>query len=129
MTDKANTTNPEMSGNKHTRRDILKKATLGTLGLGGVVVTGLSMPAAQADNHLSQLDESSPQAKALGYKHDVAKVDASKYPQSRGGQKNCASCRLYSEATADGWGACPIFAGKLVKDAGWCSAWVPAEGA
>ena len=111
----------------HTRRDLLKNVSLTGLGIGAAALTVFSMPRVQADSHLSQLDEDSPQAKALGYKHDASEVDADKFPQSQGGTKNCANCRLYSAATAEGWGACPIFAGKLVNGAGWCSAWVPAE--
>ena len=120
-----NTSLNMISGTNHGRRELLKKAGLTTMGFGGAIVMGLTMPTAQADNHLSKLDENSPQATALGYKHDAASVDAAKHPQSQGGEKNCANCRLYTEATADGWGACPIFAGKLVNGAGWCSAWVP----
>ena len=119
----------EVSETNQSRRDLLKKAGLTTMGIGGAIVTGLTMPTAQADNHLSKLDENSPQAKALGYKHDAAAVDVAKYPQSQGGEKNCASCQLYSAATAEGWGICPIFAGKLVNGDGWCSAWVPKAGA
>lgn len=107
-----------------TRRALLKKMTLAGLSVGAVAATGVSMPTAQADSHLSKIEEDSPQAKALGYKHDTADVDPEKYPQSQNGNKACANCRLYSAATADGWGVCPIFAGKLVSGAGWCSAWV-----
>lgn len=78
----------------------------------------LSLPArAQA-----LVDDTSPQATALGYVADAKKVDTKKYPKYAAGQ-NCTNCALYQGKAADKAGGCPLFAGKQVAGAGWCSAW------
>ncbi len=71
----------------------------------------------------ARLEESDPQAAALGYRHDATKVDAKKYPAYTAG-RNCANCQLYMGKTGDAWGACSAFGGKLVNAKGWCVAWV-----
>lgn len=70
-----------------------------------------------------RIEESDPQAKALGYVHSAAKVDQAKYPKFAAGQ-NCANCALYQAAGSDGWGGCAIFGNKQVNARGWCGAWV-----
>ncbi len=77
---------------------------------------------------LPQLDEGSPQAAALGYKHDASAVDTDKFPKRKGeaGEKQfCHNCNLYQAAEDAEWGPCAIFPGKSVAGAGWCNAWVP----
>ena len=69
-----------------------------------------------------KLDENDPQAMALGYKQDAAKVDAAKYPK-HGKADTCAGCQLFQGKPKEAMGPCPIFAGKQVAAAGWCSAW------
>lgn len=69
----------------------------------------------------TKLLESDPQAAALGYKEDAAKVDKAKYPKYAAGQ-DCANCQLY-QGPAKGEGKCAIFAGKLVASGGWCGAY------
>ena len=68
------------------------------------------------------VDESGPQAAALGYVAEAKRVDVQKYPKFAAGQ-NCTSCALYQGKAADQAGGCPLFAGKNVAAAGWCSAW------
>ena len=46
-----------------------------------------------ADAQPARLEESDPQAAALGYRHDATKVDAKKYPTYAAG-RNCANCQL-----------------------------------
>ena len=75
---------------------------------------------ARAQSPLVQ--ESDPQAVALGYKNDATKVDKAKYPNYAPGQ-NCASCALYQGKPNDAAGGCPLFAGKQVGAKAWCSAW------
>lgn len=70
----------------------------------------------------TMVDEKDPQAAALGYVADAAKVDAKKYPKYAAGQ-NCANCVLYQGKATDAAGGCPLFAGKQVAGKGWCSAW------
>ena len=64
------------------------------------------------------LDEKDAQAVALGDVADAKRVDVKKYPKFAAGQ-NCSNCALFQGKA----GGCPLFAGKQVADAGWCSAW------
>ena len=99
--------------NTNRRTFILRAAAAGS---------GLSLAAAHAQPAAPKLDESDPQAVALGYKHDTSKVDAKKYPQHAASQ-TCANCQLFQAKAKDPTGLCPLFAGKQVAAAGWCSAW------
>ena len=79
---------------------------------------GISMAArAQA-----AVDEKDPQAAALGYAADAARVDVKKYPKYAAGQA-CSNCALYQGKAGEAGGLCPLFAGKQVNAKGWCSAW------
>lgn len=71
----------------------------------------------------TKLDEKNPQAIALGYVHDSAKVDAKKYPKHANTQI-CSNCVLWQSKATDPWGNCPIFAGNQVNAKGWCTSWV-----
>lgn len=68
------------------------------------------------------LDEKNAQAVALGYVADAKRVDIKKYPKFVVGQ-NCTNCALYQGKASDKAAGCPLFAGKQVAGAGWCSAW------
>ncbi len=72
---------------------------------------------------LPHVDEASPQATGLGYKHDATQIDAAKFPRYQAGQ-HCATCQLYTGAAGAEWGPCAIFPGQAVSAKGWCSAWV-----
>jgi hypothetical protein len=88
-----------------------------------VAATGAALSAAQARAQApGKVEETDPQAAALGYKQDTTKVDAKKYPNHAAAQ-NCATCQLYQGKPKEASGACPLFAGKLVLATGWCSAW------
>jgi High potential iron-sulfur protein len=69
------------------------------------------------------VDEKDPTAAALGYVADAKRVDAKKAPKFAAGQ-NCANCSLYQGKAIDKAAACPLFPGKQVAGAGWCTAWV-----
>ena len=68
------------------------------------------------------VDEKDAQAAALGYVADAKRVDTKKYPKFAAGQ-NCTNCALYQGKPTDKAAGCPLFAGKQVAGAGWCSAW------
>ena len=70
-----------------------------------------------------RVEETDPQAVALGYRHDATKVDAKKFPKYQPGQI-CANCTLYQGKPSDTWAPCPAVANKQVAAKGWCSAWV-----
>jgi high potential iron-sulfur protein len=77
---------------------------------------------ARAQGAGPKLSESDPQAVALGYKDDSAKVDGAKYPKHAPTQI-CANCQLFQGKASDATGGCALFPGKQVAAAGWCSAW------
>lgn len=105
-----------------TRREFLKAAAIGAAVIPAGSAVLRSAPAAA--DELPRLSLEDPAAVALGYVHDVADVDSSRFPRYEEGQR-CSNCNLISgDADAD-WRPCAIFPGKLVANDGWCSAWVP----
>jgi len=70
----------------------------------------------------AMVDEKDAQAAALGYVADAKRVDTKKYPKFAVGQ-NCTNCALYQGKATDKAAGCPLFAGRQVAGAGWCSAW------
>lgn len=97
-----------------------RRTFLMTLAAGSAALT----TAAQGQ---AKLNESDPQAKALGYVEDATKADAKKYPKYAAGQV-CSNCVLYQGKASDAAGGCSIFAGKQVVGKGWCSAWAKKAG-
>ena len=69
------------------------------------------------------VDPKDPQAAALGYAPDAAKVDKAHFPKYAAGQ-SCGNCALYQGAAGSASGACPIYGGKSVPAKAWCNAWV-----
>ena len=78
--------------------------------------------AQQKPGAMPRVEESDPQAQALGYKHDASKVEKSKFKNYQQGQV-CANCQHYTGKSGEEWGPCAIFPGKQVNAKGWCSAW------
>lgn len=78
--------------------------------------------AAGAQAQAAKVDEKDPQAVALGYVADTAKVDKKKFPKHANDQK-CNNCALYQGKPTDAFGGCPLFGTKQVAGPGWCSAW------
>ncbi|MGH8821629.1 MAG: high-potential iron-sulfur protein [Rhodoferax sp.] len=68
------------------------------------------------------LQDTDPQAVALGYNQDTTKIDAKKYPKHTVAQ-HCSDCQLFQPMGTATTGHCPLYAGKLVDTNGWCSAW------
>lgn len=69
-----------------------------------------------ASDSMAKLDESSPQAQGLGYKHDASTVTADRYAAGQ----QCSNCVLYQGGDSE-WGGCPLFPAMQVKSTGWCS--------
>lgn len=105
-----------------TRRDFLKAAAVGAATLPAAGLAARSASAAVPDG-MPRLELDDPAAVALGYVHDVADVDRARFPRFEEGQY-CGNCRLISGDAGEEWRPCSIFPGKLVANAGWCSAWV-----
>jgi hypothetical protein len=67
-----------------------------------------------------KVDPSSPQAKSLNYVEDAKQArDPKRKPD-----QFCHNCQLFQAGPSDPSGPCAIFAGNLVANNGWCSAWV-----
>jgi hypothetical protein len=93
-----------------------------------VIGVGATLAAVQRTAHAApKVEETDPQAQALGYRADTTKVDAKKYPRHDNAQK-CATCQLFQGKAGDAAGGCPIFAGKEVAANGWCNSWVKKAG-
>lgn len=65
------------------------------------------------------LSVSAPEAKAVKYVEDARQATGATPGSS------CADCALYQGPYGSTQGPCQLFAGKLVKASGWCSAWAP----
>jgi hypothetical protein len=82
---------------------------------------------ATAAHGQAKLDEKDPQAVALGYVADAARVDAKKFPKYAAGQL-CNNCALYQGKPTDAAGGCPLFGTRHVEGKGWCNAWAKKAG-
>ncbi len=69
----------------------------------------------------AMVDETSQQARALGYVADAARADRSRFRQFAAGQR-CGVCALWQGKPGDAVGGCPLFPGLQVDARGWCSA-------
>ena len=76
-------------------------------------------------NAQSPVNESDPQAAALGYRNLASNVD-SKFKKYAAGQ-SCSNCALFSKAGGS-LGRCPLFANKCVSASGWCRAYAARSG-
>jgi hypothetical protein len=95
------------------RRALLKQAALG-LSLGPLALAAApTAPAAE----LPLISEQDPAAKAVHYVEDASRA------KGAASGADCSSCSIYSAAGGASKGTCTLFPGKLVKAAGWCSAW------
>lgn len=117
------------------RRSLLKKVAASAIAF---PILSSSPRPLFAQGPTGAVDEKGPQAQALGYYHDVAKVDVAKWPrkgQPESANANCANCQLLLNrgqkvAGMDGeWGLCALFQDGLVNVNGWCNSWVQKQGA
>jgi hypothetical protein len=88
--------------------------------IASVLGTLASVRTAHAQASLVQ--ESDPQAVALGYKADASKVDTKKFPNYAASQ-SCSGCALFQGKPTDSTSACAVFNNKHVASKGWCGAW------
>ena len=95
------------------RRQFLRVAVVASIGAASRV----------AGAQPARVEETDPQAIALGYRHDATKVDTKKYPTWAPGRV-CANCQLFQGKPSDPWAPCGALGGKLVNAKGWCVAWV-----
>jgi hypothetical protein len=95
------------------RTDVARRILLKNLAIGLSLAPLAESGAADAPF----LTEDDPAARAVQYVED-----ASRAKDAQPGA-NCANCIQYKPGAGEGQGACKLFPGKLVKAAGWCSAW------
>jgi hypothetical protein len=88
-------------------------------GVGSSLALSRAAFAAAAANTVNETD---PQAQAVGYVADASKVDKAKFPNFAAGQA-CASCSLFQGKASDTYGGCTLFGDKQVASRGWCSAY------
>jgi hypothetical protein len=96
------------------RREFISKAA--TICLAGI--TAGKLTSLHADGHM--VSESDANAKALGYVADASNAKGDKFKAG----SNCSNCALFQGGQGDA-GNCPLFGGKKVAAAGWCTAWAP----
>lgn len=94
------------------RREFIRLATL----------SGAALLATRARADTPVLDEKDPQAVALGYVADAARVAKTKYPNYAAGQV-CSNCQFYQGKAGIPLAPCPLYGGKQVAAKGWCSAY------
>jgi hypothetical protein len=92
-----------------TRRDLLRRVAA------GLTLARQLVPASVAAEPAS-LKPGDPEARAVHYVEDAATV------KEASSGANCSNCSIYS-ARNDSAGTCTLFKDKMVKAAGWCTAW------
>lgn len=103
----------------HSRRSFLATAAVAA----SAALVGMRPPAARAaGGNMPHLSESDPLAKSLGYQNDAKKVDKSKFPTYKPGER-CGDCRFFQGTAGQksGYAGCQIFAGYSVNADGWCA--------
>lgn len=98
---------------ENSRRRFIKLTAIGLAA--APFANALLLEAAKAADTVNETD---PQATALGYKHDAATADKRKDTSA-----TCGNCSFYSSAAGEAHGPCALFQGKLVAASGWCTAW------
>lgn len=101
------------------RRTVLKTVTSVAVSL---ALTQWSRAANSAAPTLTPVDPADPQAKALGYAPDTAKVDAKLNPTHKP-EQHCGNCVQFQGKPTDKVGGCNLFAGKQVPSNAWCRVW------
>lgn len=96
------------------RRKFVQKCLL------GAALTPLALARVPVSRAADQplLSPDDPAATKVNYTEDASQAKSAK------GNK-CATCGLYEGTYNSTQGPCQIFPDKLVKAAGWCSAWAP----
>jgi len=87
--------------------------------------TGAALAQAQKPEPAApkRVEESEPQAQALGYKHDAAKADNAKFANYQPGRL-CEDCNFSKGKAGDAWRPCDLFGAREVNAKGWCTGWL-----
>lgn len=122
--------------NSPSRRTFLKQLGFGTLLAVPAALTFGRIFSAEAQapkpaGKLEMVDPKNPQAQALGYHTDAAKVDTKKWPKragAEGAKQHCNNCQFYTvdkgaDPTKVAAAPCQILMNKGVQGQGWCNTW------
>jgi hypothetical protein len=85
-------------------------------------IGGAAMAADPTFAKAVMVEESDPQALALGYHADGRNTDKAKYPKYTDGDQ-CSACTVFQTSVGENSGSCKWFPDKLVAATGWCSAY------
>ena len=94
--------------------DKKRRQMLFVMGATAATVPVSALIGALPSHAAEMVDPESAEAKGLAYVAESEKDD-----------QNCANCALFQADDGAEAGACPLFAGKEVHAAGWCSAYAP----
>jgi hypothetical protein len=103
------------------RRQFFRTAAVAAVGA-PIAFKLLTQPAMAASTK-PPLPVDNPQAVALGYIEDAAKVDKTKHANFKEGS-NCNNCQFHQGAEGD-WVDCMLFPNNSVAGPGWCISWAP----
>jgi len=70
-----------------------------------------------------RLQETDPEAVAVGYKQDHTKIDKARFPK-KAANDHCTLCKAFMGKPGDAWANCALVDEKLVNANGWCSSYV-----
>lgn len=90
--------------------------------IGGAVAIPLLSVAGAAHAAAEHVDEASPAAVGLKYKHDGAAAPRADKGGTKAADQVCGNCQFIQAPEGD-WRPCTLFPGKAVNANGWCSAW------
>ena len=92
--------------------------------LSAIPIVGFGLLGARLAQAQSQrVQESDPNAQAVGYKDKASTVDTRKWTSYKAGS-TCANCQLYLGQPKDASAPCAALGGKTVAGGGWCALWV-----
>ena len=103
-----------------------RRIALGKM-VGGIAAIPLISVAGAAQAAAPQVDEASPAAVGLKYKHDAAAAPRVDKAGTAAADQTCANCQ-FIQAPDGEWRPCTLFPGKTVNANGWCSAWAKKVG-
>ncbi len=91
------------------------------------VAAGLGHHLACAQSTLKKVEETEPKATAIGYRHDSAMVDKTRYTKHDVAHR-CHNCLAFApDKPTDEWGECDLMSDRLVHRNGWCSSYNPVK--
>lgn len=101
--------------------NLSRRRALGAL-VGGVAAIPL-LAVSGAVKAAEHVDEASPAAQGLKYKHDATTAERADKAGVAAADQTCGNCQFIQAAEGE-WRGCLLFPGKDVSEKGWCTGWV-----